>query len=413
MRPCICPLSDFTRRYRSAEEHLDCYRKLFELRENRFDREVQTSKFFGKKINPFFAIACIYNHKNELLVFYDIKDEAWSLLGNYLLCGESLLECLNRVVSSRTGMNIDVARPFCYAENTFHCNGGTERIIQKGIAFLVQARPAPAARRFGELQKQWVTPSNMPSKWYMGSADILRLAFEELSQHPDWYHAKKPEIDSSRSAGWKYKLHTRYVSPILRPFSSALLAKKLAAIMMEFPDFGSVLDAACGTDHTVLEIANKYLGATVIANDLCWEYLRQLANHDSSRRIIFLNQDLSDFGFRPETCFDVILFKNTLHHLPSAVIAESVLRRLCKLSHRFVVTDIESPHNSNYRARFAHAYYKHWLNDCGGLFYSWDAFRDLMTRISGARAVTFDRISTIKGRYMFAVVDPPPLCEAP
>jgi SAM-dependent methyltransferase len=240
----------------------------------------------------------------------------------------------------------------------------------------------------------------------MGSGNVIRIAREVLVQNSPPYQVPKEEVDSAHSEGWKYHLHSKFVSPILRPFASGKIVKRVRQIMEAFPAFGSVLDAACGTDRTIVDLSNKYPGADVYANDLCWGYLRQLARYDSYRRIIFLNQNLGNFWFRPNMSFDVILFKNTLHHLKSLEEASHIVGQLCSIGKHVLIVDIENPSASNMRAAISHQYYKRWLKDCGGLFFSWDEFRNLVQLAARDRSVDFERLSTLKGRYMFAVVQP-------
>ena len=403
--PAKCTLSDPTRRYRSAEEHLRGFRGLFDLKATSFLRPVSTQKMFGKKINPFFVIACIYNHRNQILGIHDGIGEEWYLPGNYLACGENLLECLNRVVTRRTGMHIDVARPFCMLEHTFRSD--LEQVVQCGVAFLVKARPSRTLNFYRDLPKEWFDETSARGKtWYMQNAEIIRLACETIAGFPSSHEVPTDELDSSLSDGWRYHLHTSVLSPLLHCLASNLVAARISRIMARLPAFGSVLDAACGTDKTIVNISKAFPGADIYANDLCWEYLRQLAVEDDNRRIIFLNQDISDFGFRPGTAFDVVLFKNTLHHLKSEDEARSTLTQLLAIGKCVVIVDIENPSASNMSAAIWHQYYRFWLKDCGRLFFGWSEFRKMISDIAGHRRVEFERVSTLKGRYMFAVVHP-------
>jgi ubiquinone/menaquinone biosynthesis C-methylase UbiE/ADP-ribose pyrophosphatase YjhB (NUDIX family) len=400
-----CPLSDPTRRYRSAEEHLKGFQALFRLASLKYDRSVSSAKMFGKKINPYFVIACIHNHRNQILGIHDGTGEEWYLPGNYLACGENLLECLHRVVTRRTGMQIDVARPFAVLEHTFKSE--REQVVQSGVAFLVRARPSPPVSFFRDLAKDWFDVTTVDSRqWYMQNAEVIRSACKTLETTVTPHEVPIDEVDASFSHGWRYELHARVFSPVFRHFASNIIGKRIRKIMHHLPAFGSVLDAACGTDRTIVALSRDFEGVEIYANDLSWEYLRQLAKHDEKRRIIFLNQDLSAFGFKPETRFDVVLFKNTLHHIKTRAEAKDALKRLLSIGRYVVVVDIENPSASNLQAAIWHQYYRLWLKDCGQLFFGWDDFRDMVGEVAGGRRVEFERVGTLKGRYMFAIVHP-------
>jgi hypothetical protein len=95
-----------------------------------------------------------------------------------------------------------------------------------------------------------------------------------------------------------------------------------------------------------------------------------------------------------------------LHHIKTRAEAKDALKRLLSIGRYVVVVDIENPSASNLQAAIWHQYYRLWLKDCGQLFFGWDDFRDMVGEVAGGRRVEFERVGTLKGRYMFAIVHP-------
>ncbi|MCK4457433.1 MAG: class I SAM-dependent methyltransferase [Thermoplasmata archaeon] len=413
---------DDKRRYRSAERYFSAYSKLYDIPTVYFEKRVERKeRLFGKRINPYFVILCVYNEKKEILVIEEEDYSEWrldvdtskpereftagepSLPGNYLQQHENILECVNRLAENRTGMRVDMVHPLCFAENMFFDD--EERIVQKGIVFLAQARKEFDVNR--NTTFEWVgNESRIPEEMYMGNRRILRLALEKVKER---YFVPTTDIDSQRTARFRHRLHEKTISKVVFHFSSRKIRERIMEILgqkivtRDIPI--TILDASCGYDRFLIELASSYASALTIGNDISWQALSHLALHDPEEKVILTNHDINSLPFERGCQFDVVICKNTLHHLhPSEV--KGVINRLVDIGRMVIIVEVDDPRRSSMAARLWNYYYANILKDSGTSFLTAKGFETLiMGQLDDDRTVSFSMLSTIKGRYMFAVIE--------
>lgn len=232
--------------------------------------------------------------------------------------------------------------------------------------------------------------------------EVFLLAAKTLRQK--YFEPPFEEVISALRP-WPFRAFHRVIfKPLTYFLASKPLKKKITSFIRE-PK--SVLDAAAGDDDFILEIA-KHLGPDIsVANDISWRQMAPLRRNAKARamNIIFTNHNVAELPFVFQ--FDVVLSKNTLHHARSKDELLAILGRLRSVSKRLIIVDIENPKLA-YLSRFFNLYYSHVYGDGDEChyFFTGHQFRKLMRlAFPNPNKTTFDKIHTIKGTYMIAVVD--------
>jgi hypothetical protein len=99
---------------------------------------------------------------------------------------------------------------------------------------------------------------------------------------------------------------------------------------------------------------------------------------------------------------DIVICKNTLHHMNTVNQIGDVLGKLKELGKKVVIMDVEDP-KLTVRARLWNAYYIFMLKDQGGFFINFDQFSKVINVTFDDYEISTRKIKTIKGFYMLAV----------
>ena len=195
-----------------------------------------------------------------------------------------------------------------------------------------------------------------------------------------------------KTLGWRCTLHKWLMKPISYHFSSRILRREM---LRSIGDVGgkTVMDASCGDDIIGVKLMGK--GAKVICNDVCKDSMKPLLKYKGLR---FSNKSVFDL----EGKYDVVLFKNTFHHLGSVSQIKQCLKVLTRIGKKVVVMDIDNP-RKYWLARLWNNYYRSFLKDQGNFFVDYNKFRKYITEV--CPAASFKRVRTIKGWYMLAVLN--------
>jgi len=204
-------------------------------------------------------------------------------------------------------------------------------------------------------------------------------------------------IDGTATALSRQVIHRRVVAPLVFPFSSARLRKFL---LNEIAGAASVLDVSCGDDEFILEAQRP--GRLCVANDRDPVAVSALRARAGGRPILLTCGDARSVAFR--CTFDVVVCKNTLHHLPDRDAMLECVRHLATLARRLLVVDIEDP-RLRLGARLWNAYYRRFLADDGRGFLTAQDFQTVITAAVPQAGIRFGCVQTIKGRYLTGVVD--------
>lgn len=351
-----------------------------------------------------FVIIALYDTARQFLIVHSTTElgpeglVGWRLLGGPIYDHrlESIEEAANRIVKHEVGVDIAELEPIAIVRNKFAFDGKTIEHI--GLAFI--------ARAAGEMERpnytQYKFTLDPPDQMVFLNREVFLLAAGKLGQK---YFEPPFEEVISASRPWPVRAFHRVVfKPLTYFLASKPLKKKIRSFILE-PK--SVLDAAAGDDEFILEIA-KELGPDIsVANDISWRQMAPLRKNAKARalNIIFTNHNAAELPFVIQ--FDIVLFKNTLHHARNKDELLAILARLRSISKRLIIVDIENPKLA-YVSRLFNLYYSHVYGDGDEYhhFFTGHQFRKLVRLAFPAPyRTTFAKIHTIKGTYMIAVVD--------
>lgn len=199
------------------------------------------------------------------------------------------------------------------------------------------------------------------------------------------------EKNSVRKYWLMYILHNFIVKRIFLK-SSINLKDKIKGLILRVPQ--TLLDVSCGDDDLIFDICKKFKTKVCIANDLSPKLTSLVTTEDTN--VTYTNFNILSEPFQEE--FDLVLCKNTLHHIPKYY-HEKLIQYLLKISKQFIVVDIENPKKSNLRALLWNYYYRIFLGDQGNAFLSFEEFNLLLSKREPSFSI--GKINTIKGFYMY------------
>lgn len=194
-------------------------------------------------------------------------------------------------------------------------------------------------------------------------------------------------------------IHKYLVKPISKYGSSDILKREILSAVGDTKN-KKIIDVSVGDDETILSLCNGAKKA--VANDLVDSTMDGLRG--KSNTLTFTNKNILDLNGKEK--YDVVLCKNTLHHLNTPKQIEKALNKLKQITAKkgvIILMDIEKP-SLSLRARLWNAYYVFMLKDQGGFFISYSQFRDIVSITFNEFSYQFKKVETIKGHYMFAKI---------
>lgn len=379
--------------YMITENIIDKYKKIYDLPELKY--EEQASGDFFKLCNKkhYFVIVSIYNLKNEIFLIRDLnKTIGWELPGGHINDNESIEEAINRIVLNEAGFEIDELSPVAIVRNIFKYDD--KAITHLGIAFMALSRgklkPYPK-----NIQAYFV--SNIPKKVVYQNDKVILMVRQKLSERK--CNPPFEEIDGikSKKSFLFYLLH-RYFVKYIGNFSSRKIKKKIFALIDGKPK--TILDVSCGDSSIINELYEKYKPNICVGNDISWKTITRMKNKNSA--VFLTNHNVLDLPYKIK--FDLVIFKNTLHHIEKRHQKELVdnLRDFAK---QLIIVDINDPQNSTFRSKLWNDYYVSLLGDQGYSFLTFDQFLKML----GSKNIIGDRlkagiINTIKGKYFYSTI---------
>lgn len=321
-----------------------------------------------------------------------------------------------------TRLEIDELMPVALVVNEFMSESIT--IKHHGIAFIARTDGKLLALRHVEtkviddgdieishkpmlpdsgLEARFTT--EIPERMAFHNREVLEVARQKLSsgvrlragqlrpeRHPEVLAAEKKLVRFAKF------VHRHTLKPFLHFFASRRVRSRILHSVAQPMSF---LDAAAGDDTLVCRIAMELTPKLCVANDICWrdmEPLRRLA-HAKKLNMVFTNHNADRLPYAVK--FDVVLFKNALHHARSAEEAELFLNSIKNVAKRLIIIDVEDPRRRALSKLF-NWYYTYLLHDEGHRFCDWGQFRSLIQLCYGN--ASFELVKTIKGRYMIAII---------
>ena len=195
-------------------------------------------------------------------------------------------------------------------------------------------------------------------------------------------------------------LHKSIIKNISKVWSSRILQNELIETVGDVEN-KTIIDVSTGDDELVLKLAKK--AKSITANDICPKTMQPL-KQKKVKNIVFTGDNLLKIDGRKK--YDVVICKNTLHHLNTVKQIEIALKKLKRLkakNGKIIIMDIENP-SMRLRARLWNAYYVFMLKDQGGFFISYKQFVDMLSVPFKGMTIKTKKVNTIKGSYMLAEI---------
>ncbi|MFC1879314.1 methyltransferase domain-containing protein [Chloroflexota bacterium] len=361
--------------------------------------------FYFTTKRVYFVVLAIHNEEKEILIFYSPnmlapkQEIGWRLAGGIIKThkNEAIEEAVNRIVKKHIGLEVTELEPFAVVRNKFCWDH--DAIEHVGLAFIVRVDGIINASIPGQKWKFTKTP---PDIMAFSNKEVLFLAIKNLEKK--FFELPIEEIQSSRRSRFINCFHRLLFKPIMYFFASRPLRGKILSLI---PEHNSFLDVSAGDDELVLNIAKCYDPNICVANDIAWKQMAEIRSKAKSRalNILFTNHNIAELPFTEK--IDIVIYKNTLHHVRSKGEILAVLGKLKAVSKRLIIIDIEDPRRER-SSYLIHLYYKKIYGDGDEehRFFTKDTFEKLIRfSFSDASKIVFDRLHTFKGTYMIAVVD--------
>jgi len=398
--------------YQSNRERLlstiNTYKTIYELPEAYHEENVGREMFeYCRKRTGLFVIVAIYALREGIFLLRDIADGlGWELPGTSIQpsVDVNLHDAAFRVVKRYIpGIDIGELEPVAVIRNKFKFDNGEVEHI--GLAFMARSRNVTNAileEKKPEVQGQFV---NDPGKeiFRYANREIFELVRKKLLARP--YQAPDEEIVSAEKHALRQRFHKATVSKLFKRFSSDRINKKLLELIGD-TEGRTFLDVSCGDNEFVYTMAERGAGLCV-ANDVSWPTVRFLMEENKRKvhhNVIFTNHNVTALPFT--RIFDVVLCKNTLHHMRNPAEFRALIENLVRVCRdKLIIVEIENPAASGLIARFLHRYwYDAFLGDVGKFFFTGESFKEVISEYLKDYTIEFSELDTVKGGYLFASI---------
>jgi len=216
--------------------------------------------------------------------------------------------------------------------------------------------------------------------------------------------------DIKESHFYRHLIHKKIISRIFHWFSSKKIRTAIFNLLkkMGFTHEKSykMIDISCGYDDLIIELAQKFRNSEIIGNDLCDKQLLSIPRKEKIHNITLTKRNILSDEFFENEAYDLIICKNTLHHLTRSDQLR-LLRKLFRAGKHVIFVEIENPLKSSLSAYVWNFYYRKFLGDDGSNFLSRFDFFNLISRSNNenpTKKIFLSDLKTIKGNYMFALV---------
>ncbi len=351
-----------------------------------------------------FVVIAAYNDSKEILAIHSDRqlgpDEivGWRLLGGDINDdeGESIEEAVNRIVKRHAGLEIVELQPVAVLKNTFHSTGNA--IAHLGIGFMARVSSQPRIRE----DHKWKFVHDAPDKMAFLNREVFLATSLQLSKK--YFDPPFEEVRSARRPFLLSTFHKLVFKPISSLSSSVALREKIRSLI-DTPK--SILDLSAGDDELILNFAIDFDPEICVANDISWRQMAPLRQKAKGRSVnmLFTNHNIAEVPFAQT--FDVVIYKNTLHHIRTKQELLATFSRLKAISKCLIVVDVEEPKRRRLSYLF-HLYYTYVYGDGekAHRFFTREKFEKLIgLAFPDAGRIAFDSLSTLRGMYMIAVIE--------
>jgi len=373
------------------EDFFYIYKNIYKLPELTYKEEADFDFFKQCREDYNFVVLAIYNERKEFLLLRDLnKNIGWELVGGYIEKEENIIDAVNRIIAKEVGLLVDEVEPVAILTNIFKYRNSA--ILHRGIAFMALSR--------GRIKNQ---PSNIktiftkeiPGKLVYQNKKVLEMA-RRIIENKVW-EPPFQEIESGKKFYFRHIIHKLFVNNIGR-LASKKIRNKISQIIFNNPR--SIIDICCGDDDFIFFLEKKYNPDICLANDISWKTLSFLRGKEKKSRVLFINHNVLNFPLKER--FDLVIFKNALHHIPKTR-QENLIRNLIGMSKQLIIVDVNNPAQSSFVSKLWHWYYIYFLGDQGENFSTLDELRNKIEELTGTenKKINSGIIRTIKGDYFY------------
>lgn len=371
-------------------EKPEVYKKIYNLPELFYREEVSKGFLDHYEKKHLFVIVAIYNLQDEILILRDFnKNIGWELPGGYVKNGENLVDAVEEIGFS-LNISIDEVRPIAIAKNIF--SSGNRSIVHTGVVFTALSR---GCAKNDVRNIKCVYTKEIPTNLIFQNSEIIKLVqkkIKEIKTRPPF-----EEIESAKSNSIFLTAHNRIMKPIFKKSSNKVRNKIFSLIKIQ-PS--TILDVSCGDCTIIHDLYEKFQPKVCIGNDISWKTINMIKGKKS--KIIFTNHNILDLPFK--TKFDLVIFKNTLHHVDKDD-QRRILLKLKSISRQLIIIDVDDPRRSNLLSKIWNGYYVYFLKDQGHNFLNYKEFQTLIYSVFKTATNHIETIRTVKGPYCIANVE--------
>ena len=209
---------------------------------------------------------------------------------------------------------------------------------------------------------------------------------------------------------YRHLIHKKIISRIFQQFSSKKLRTAIHHMInrLGFKPENSykIIDISCGYDDLLIELAIRFTKSKVIGNDLCWKQLLSLPRKRRLNNITLTTHNILSSEFCQKENYDLIICKNTLHHIPR-ISQLYLLKKLLRAGKIVIFIEIENPLKCSFNSFIWNFYYRKFLKDDGTNFVCENEFNSLLNKVKRKNLlvkVFHTSLKTIKGNYLFAII---------
>lgn len=373
------------------KHNIKFYIEYFGLPILEYSEEVEESFIQSIRAQHYFIITVIHDQEGNCLFIRDFnKNIGWEFPGGYVGENESPELAAHRIAFDEAGLRIDQLMPICIVKNTFKFNNIS--IVHEGIAFAALSRDR--LKPFSP-ELNFIYTKICPHHSAYQNEAIFNSA--QLYLVNKFYNLAFNEIECVRGNYFR-NIFDKKIVKCLSKITSDKIFNKIVRLIKPNPN--TILDISCGDSSNIVNLQNVYPNALCVGNDMNWESIKNIKKYN--KNVIFTNFDMNYLPFKKK--IDVIIFKNTLHHIKETSQLE-LINNLAVVSNQLIIMDVLDPKQSSLLAKIWNFYYRKFLNDQGNTFLGLNNFHSLIEKSCKNKKIKFGEVSTIKGVYMYSSIE--------
>ncbi len=209
---------------------------------------------------------------------------------------------------------------------------------------------------------------------------------------------------------FRHLIHKKIISRIFQRFSSKKIRGTIHDIIRKLgfnPEKAyKIIDVSCGYDDLLIELAKKFKKSKVFGNDLCDKQLLSIPRKTKLSNLTLTTQNILSPEFCQKENYDLIICKNTLHHIPINC-QLYLLKKLVRAGKKIIIIEIENPLKYSFSSFIWNFYYRKFLKDDGVNFIDDDDFHKLLNKVKNkipSTKIFHVSLKTIKGNYLIALI---------